>query len=179
MFFSPLRPPSFFPDLILPFCLFRNSRKLVKLVSSDGPLDYWHQRFHIFSHLFGSFHSVRTERLPAPQKLLYMVYEHASLGCSCLQLVALNCTNLQVVALRTRESKRFQHHKTPSTSCHLSSLRFLRLLMLKIRPLVLGPATHHSIAPSLRLDPHPHLYMVYEHVLPGRGSSRPIALHRG
>src|SRR3954466_3208792 len=119
MFFSPPRPPSFFPDLILPFCLFRNSRKLVKLVSSDGPLDYWHQRFHIFSHLFGSFHSVRTERFPAPQKLLYIVYEHASLGCSCLQLVALNCTNLQVVALRTRESKRFQHYKTPSTSCHL------------------------------------------------------------
>jgi hypothetical protein len=28
-------------------------------------------------------------------------------------------------------------------------------------------------------DPHPHLYMVYEHGLPSRGSSRLIALHRG
>jgi hypothetical protein len=106
--------------------------------------------FRIFSDLFTpSGH----EKFPAPQKLLYMVYEHASLGCSCLQLVALNCTKLQVVALRTCESKRFQHHKTPSTSCHLSSLRYLRLLRLKIRPPPLG-SHPHSITPPLRLDPH-------------------------
>src|SRR3982751_1943316 len=66
--------------------------------------------FRIFSDFFTPFGH---EKFPAPRKLLYMVYEHASPSCSCLQLVALNCTKLQVVALRTRESRRFQHHKTP------------------------------------------------------------------
>jgi hypothetical protein len=132
-----------------------------------------------FSHLFASFRifSLRPDMKNSPclKNSYIRCTSTPRLGCSCLQLVALNCTNLHVVALRTRESKRFQHHKTPSTSCHLSSLRYVRLLRLKIRPPALGAPTH---TPSL----HHSVWTLTASIYGVRARvawSRFVALHRG